>query len=252
MEMNGKVELLKNVAETINHDANGRFIPGETERLDLIKKLLAHTDYDLTVVGLCHLYTKRPITELPNPVTVISSHIDTHRGITKPFSEMQSEKKLCGTYDNSITNAAVLILMLEDMLPDTAAIAFTGDEEYGMTGAEDLSKYLIANKIKANIIVTDVTDRGYKGKNDYTLENRCHSGKWTKDVKDLLKNSDFKWKLKKNYEDDETCAYSDYGFECFSLCIPTKGEMHDNSGLETRISTYIKYIEALHLAAWVS
>lgn len=249
MEKMERIELLNKVAKTINHDINGKFVQGETQRLDLVEDLLKETDYKLTAIGLCHLYSKLPLAEIPEPITVISSHIDTHRHITEPFSEIREEKKLYGTYDNSITNAAVLTLMLENRLPDSVVVAFTGNEEYGMKGAKDLGDYLLDERIHAHVIVTDVTDRGYKGKNAFSLENSCHSNKWTSRVKDVMHNSGVKWKLEDNYEDDETCAYSRHGFECFSFCIPTKGEMHDNSGLKTRISTYNKYIEALCLAA---
>ena len=251
MEKAEKIELLNKIAGTINHDANGKFVSGKIERLDLIKEMLQGSEYKLTEMGLCHLYSKRPLHEIQEPITLISSHVDTHRNITKPFSEIREEKKLYGTYDNSITNAAVLTLMLEDRLSDKVVIAFTGNEENGMLGAIGLGKYLKDKKIQANVIVTDVTDRGYKGKNVFSLENRCHSAKWTHSVRDILNNLDFKWKLEDNYEDDETCAYYSHGYECFSFCIPTKGKMHSNSGLKTRISTYDKYIEALSIAACV-
>ena len=135
METTERIELLKKVASTINHDANGQFLSGKTQRLDLIKELLGETEYQLTEIGLCHLYSKKPISEISEPVTVISSHVDTHREITKPFSEIY--------------------------------------------------------------------------------------------------------------------AYSRHGLECFSFCIPTKGQMHSNAGLKTRLSTYDKYIEALCMAAGV-
>ena len=110
MEPLERIELLYKVATTINHDMNGMFIFEEMERLHLIQKLLKDTEYKLTEIGLCHLYSKIPIMKLSEgvePITVISSHIDTHRKITIPFSELK-EKKLYGTYDNAITNAAVL------------------------------------------------------------------------------------------------------------------------------------------------
>ncbi len=248
MEIKERINLLNEVASKINHDINGQFVQGEIQKLELIEELLKDTDYKVTVIGLCYLYSKKPIIEMEGSVIVISSHIDTHKHITRPFSEIREEKKLCGTYDNSITNAAVLTLMLENRLPDNVVIAFTGNEEYGMKGAKDLCKYLRDSKTCANVIVTDVTFRGYEGKNTFSLENSCNSGMWTRQVKEVMNKSDFKWKLEMNYEDDETCVYGSNGFECFSFCIPTKGEMHDNSGLKTRVSSYNKYIEALCLA----
>lgn len=121
-----------------------------------------------------------------------------------------------------------------------------------MKGANDLCEYLQKKGIHANIIVTDVTDRGYKGKNVFSLENCCRSDGWTSRVKDSMNYSGFKWKLEDNYEDDETCAYSRHCFECFSFCVPTKGDMHSNKGLKVRSKTFHQYIEALCIAANVA
>ncbi len=244
-----RIELLNRVAGTLNHDVNGHFVPGETDRLDLIKKILENTGYSMSEIGLCHLYSKKPLKEIEGTVTVISSHVDTHMHITKPFSRVKNEKKLEGTYDNSITNAANLTLMLEDRLPDNVVVAFTGDEEYGSRGADGLGRYLKENGIKAHIIVTDVTHLGYDEKNDFSFENSCHAQKWTKDELKRFKNSDYKWELRGNNEDDETVSYSGNGLECFSFCIPIKGKMHSNDGVKARIATYDRYIEALCMAA---
>lgn len=83
----------------------------------------------------------------------------------------------------------------------------------------------------------------------FSHENCCFSDKWTADVKSALDASEFKGKVKDQYLDDETSAYYRRGFECFSFCLPTKGEMHSNLGLKTRVSTYDKYIEALNIVA---
>ena len=198
------------------------------------------------------MYSKIPLTELKekqDSIIVISSHVDTHENITEPFSEIREENKLYGTYDNSITNAAVLTLMLEDRLPEHVVVAFTGNEEQAMRGATTLGMYLNDHHIRAKVIVTDVTDRGYKGKNAFSLENSCNCSRWTVKVMKTLADSEFKWKLRDIYMDDESCSYYGLGFECMSICIPTKGKMHSNSGLKTRLSTYNKYIDALCLAA---
>ena len=252
MNRTERIDLLHKIAHTINHDHNGHFVAGETERLELIQELLKETGYRLTEVGLCHLYSKIPLTELKekqDSIIVISSHVDTHENITEPFSEIREENKLYGTYDNSITNAAVLTLMLEERLPEHVVVAFTGNEEQAMRGATTLGMYLNDHHIRAKVIVTDVTDRGYKGKNAFSLENSCNCSRWTVKVMKTLADSEFKWKLRDIYMDDESCSYYGLGFECMSICIPTKGKMHSNSGLKTRLSTYNKYIDALCLAA---
>lgn len=248
MEKMERIELLNKVANTINHDSNGMFVQGETERLDLIGELLKGTDYKLTVTGLCHMYSKLPIDEMTAPITIISSHIDTHRNITEPFSERATEKKMRGTYDNSITNAAVISLMLENRLPDNVVVAFTGNEEYGMQGARAVSKYLKARKIDAKVIVIDVTEEGWDEKSDYSFENSCNNSDWTAQIRTKLGATAFKSHIEGNNEDDETCEYSSEGFECFSLCIPTKGHMHSNKGLKARIKTFNNYIECLCIA----
>ena len=84
-----------------------------------------------------------------------------------------------------------------------------------------------------------------KGKNDFSFENSCNADRWTEDKLKCFENSGYKWKHEDNYEDDETAEYSKYGLECFSFCIPVKGEMHSNDGVKVRKSTYDKYIEAL-------
>lgn len=245
MNLTERIQLLNRVAKTTNHDLDGHFVPGETGRLDLINDLLKDTKYRLNEIGLCHLYSKLPISKMKGQITVLSSHVDTVKEITRPFSLEKDEKKLLGTYDNSITNAAILTLILEGRLPDNVVVAFTGNEEYGMRGAKGLGKYLKNNEINAHIIVTDVTDRGYKGKNDFSFENSCNAARWTEDKLKCFENSGYKWKHEDNYEDDETAEYSKYGLECFSFCIPVKGEMHSNDGVKVRKSTYDKYIEAL-------
>ncbi len=246
MELLEKINLLDSVASTVNHDEDGEFT--NAQRLELIDLFLVDTPYHLQRIGLCYLYSKAPLEELKasgEKIMVISSHVDTHRNITEPFSEKVGDNKLRGTYDNSITNAAVLSLMLERRLPANVLVAFTGNEEQEMKGAVDLGRYIQKEGIDAKVIVTDVTARGYHGRNAFTIENRNHSGDWTWSILKRLEGSDYKWKKKGNYLDDETVAYTDLGFECFSFCIPTKGEMHDNSGLMTRVLTFFYYIDAL-------
>ena len=248
MELLEKINLLESVASTLNHDEGGEFT--NAQRLELIYLYLADTPYHLQRIGLCYLYSKAPLEELKasgETIMVISSHVDTYwdRIITEPISEKVGDNKLRGTYDNSITNAAVLSLMLEGRLPANVLVAFIGNEKHEMIGAFDLGRYIQKEGIDAKVIVTNVTDRGYHGRNAFTIENRNHSGDWTWSILKRLEGSDYKWKKKGRYLDDETVAYTDLGFECFSFCIPTKGEMHDNSGLMTRVLTFFYYIDAL-------
>ncbi|MCR4618765.1 MAG: M20/M25/M40 family metallo-hydrolase [Lachnospiraceae bacterium] len=250
MNTEKSISILHTVASTINHDRFGKFVPEESTRLNIIKKLLKGTDYKVLDKDLFVLCSKRPIKEISGPITVISSHIDTHRKITAPFSDESDDKKLRGTYDNSITNAAIITLMLENQLPENVVIVFTGNEEYGMKGAIDFCEFAKEEGIQARVIAADVTGRGYKSEKSFTMENKGNCGAWMRKVKEAFGNSPYDWKDKKGYEeDDEACIYRDYGYESFSLCIPTKGEMHDNTGLTVRRKTYFDYTDALCIAA---
>ena len=242
--------LLENLTNRLYHDEVEPNGTDETDRLKFIEYILKYSGYYQMKIGLCNLFFKVAPDMSGEPVTIISSHIDTHLDITKPFIEQIGENKIIGTFDNSITNAAVLVLMLDDMLPDNVAVAFTGGEEYGLIGANDLAEYLSGNGINARIIVTDVTDRGYKEKAVASVENRCNSTGWSSYITgELFDETPYTIHYTGNHEDDETAAYDNYGIECFSLCIPTKGEMHSNKGLKARISSLIAYTRLLHLAA---
>lgn len=95
-------------------------------------------------------------------MTIVSSHIDCERGISKCFSSFEDSDTMCGTYDNAITNAAIISAMLTDQLPDHVLVAFTGDEEVDSKGAKHLLKFLQTKDIRIKVIVVlDVTDMGW-------------------------------------------------------------------------------------------
>ena len=105
---------------------------------------------------------------------IISSHVDCEHKITDCFSEVcdTDNSLIKGTYDNLLTNASIVSLMLEGELPENVLIAFTGDEEVGSKGARKLTKYLKKNSIEIKCaIVLDVTDMGWKEAADFTVEN---------------------------------------------------------------------------------
>ena len=70
----------------------------------------------------------------------MSSHVDCEAGITECFSREEKDDILKGTYDNSITNTAILALMMEGYLPEQVIIAFTGDEEKESKGAVEITR----------------------------------------------------------------------------------------------------------------
>ena len=60
-----------------------------------------------------------------------------------------------GTFDNSLTNAMTVSLMLEDALAMNVAVVFTGDEEEDSNGAADVAAFF--RKLHKKIKVTGKT-----------------------------------------------------------------------------------------------
>ncbi|KIR03549.1 hypothetical protein P261_02364 [Lachnospiraceae bacterium TWA4] len=46
-------------------------------------------------------------------------------------------------------------------------------------------------------------------------------------------------------EPDESWDYDEENIQCFSLCIPTSGEMHSDKGILARIKSLEEYIKVL-------
>lgn len=70
----------------LNYDNGRKFT--RADRLDNICELLWNSSYRrINTNGLFHLYSKVPLSELPDEIVVISSHVDCQRRITKCFSK---------------------------------------------------------------------------------------------------------------------------------------------------------------------
>lgn len=242
--------MILDILDKINipsHDNGIRFT--KTDRIDFIKSELLKSQYRLTDLGIALIYSKKPIETLKDAsVMLISSHVDCVKEMTACFSKKIDNHFIKGTYDNSITNAAVLSLMLKNRLPDNVVIAFTGNEEYGGAGAIRVAEYFDSFDIVPITIVLDVTYDGYRENKFFTIEN----------LNEYLENSNFiphtALILKKEREHyvyvddadiDETWKYSKYEFPCFSLCLPVKGKMHSTEGVTVRLDSFKEYIRAL-------
>lgn len=117
-----EMDVLKKVAK-LNRDNGLRFTV--TDREDAIHELLATTGYRLlNQDGLFHLYGLCPLHKLNSPVWVVVSHIDCVSDITECFVEELPNGLMRGTFDNMLTNAAVLTLMLRGELPKNVLVAF--------------------------------------------------------------------------------------------------------------------------------
>lgn len=214
------------------------------------------------------LFTKKPLGLLPDRLTVISTHIDASKSITDFFAEKYDHETLRGSFDNTLTNAAALSLMMDGELPDNIIFAFTGDEEENGLGALDVVTYLRKAGKGIFAIVLDVTDCGY-GKVHFTVENdfwrsKCFDdairgtlSQCTEPYRFVCSGSAAPYYVPSSYIErnsdggvyealcDESWAYDEEAVECFSLCIPVLGAMHSNEGILCKIDSFTPYKSAI-------
>lgn len=226
----------------------------DTGRLDVIRDLLWDTPYRrVNAQGLFHMYARKPLHLIGGKMILVSSHVDCQVGITKCSWKVKDSEYLRGTFDNSITNTAILYLMRKGDLPDNVVVAFTGDEEEDSHGARQAVKYMQAQGKWFGVMVLDVTDMGFAEKLHISVENDF----WTEGVgrqvialmQKLEEEDGVRWayvpsdpagvpafvpqekNLGEEAEADESWAYDEKGIPCFSLCIPVEGNMHRNAGV---------------------
>ena len=248
----------------LNYDNGKKFT--RTDRLDAICELLWDSSYRrINANGLFHLYSKVPLSELSDELIVISSHVDCQRQITKCFLKDYDNDLKQGTFDNSLTNAMAVSLMLEDALAMNVVIAFTGDEEEDSNGAADVAAFFQKLHKKIKVIVLDVTDMGWREGCAFTIENNFWSDTTGKVVSRLSAETGYPWRfvpsdpyeipeyipnkyvIGQEAEPDESWEYDEHKVECFSLCIPIKGDMHSDDGVFVRKNSLAPYMEILSL-----
>ena len=271
-----------------NSDNGNRFI--DTSRLDKIEQELKETRYEFCHKGkLFHAYAQLPFEELPKNLIVISSHVDFKNSTHKCFSDETNQEYVIGTYDNSITNAAIVTLMKECMFPFEVVVVFTGDEEEDQGGASEFSDFL-NDTLKANVrcIVLDVTESAANIGADFTIENDCWERDWGRKILKWANKCEMKWRYvpyEKSRLKDETIKelvdfehredeiadidetetyYEDNDISCFSFCLPVElmdregkhapwdEAMHSDDGLRVRRVTFENYIYALWQVIWVT
>ena len=260
--MNELISILKKIS-VLNRDNGFRFT--DTRRLEAIASLLKESDYKrIEAEGLFHMYSRKPLAEINEPVVLVSSHVDCEYHITECFATFEDENNLRGTFDNSITNAAIVYLMLQGNLPDNVLVAFTGDEEEDSRGALDVSRFIKKNKKDIiNIFVLDVTEEGWENGADFTVENDF----WDEDIGEkiikIALGTGYDWNfipaevddipdyvpwervIRVEAYEDESWDYDEEDIPCFSFCLPTKGEMHCNDGILARADSFKRYSEVL-------
>ncbi len=260
------MELLEILSKTavLNKD-NGKHFE-TSDRLDNISSLVWESKYRrINPDGLFQLYSKKPVEELRDQeVIVISSHVDCEAGITQCYSEIDENDKLHGVYDNAITNAAILSLMLSDDLPDDVLVAFTGDEEAGQKGAKHLVRYLKKKGITIReLYVLDVTYMGWNENYDFTIENDFWRDESGRKVVKRASETGYRWGfvpgdpgripsfvprenvIRVEAMEDESWYYDEKGVNCCSICLPVKGKMHSDEGVWARERSFRAYTDAL-------
>ena len=234
-----------------SYDNGKRFI--DTTRLDAIEDLFrkSKSPWRLEASGpLFRIYGREGAARPVNPV-VISSHADSnfehhsHRLI-------EDTNELIGTFDNSITNAVLVQILLEDRLPAEVLVAFTGDEENESRGAADLVKHLEEQGHSPKVvIVLDITDHTFYG-SPFTVENwfpngNCGLSQDEVGFRNFLVDA-FDSPVPTVHHNeampDESWRYEEEGVHVFSLCIPTAPGninskhdwMHDESGVRVKLN----------------
>lgn len=240
----------------------------DTSRLDAIHHALEGSRYfRINQGGLFHLYSSRHISQINEPVVIISSHVDCAENITRCYSKLLANGLMKGTYDNSITNSALLYLMLENKIPDNVLTAFTGDEECDSCGADALMEFAQGRLDIRHVVVLDVTDMGWNREADFTIENNFWHAELGRTIIASAQTSGYKWCFVPSDEEDipayvnskyvipieaeadESWEYDEYDVECFSLCLPVLGEMHSNEGVYARQKSFERYTDMLEKIA---
>lgn len=221
-----------------------------TNRLDVIKQFLASTDYQLLAEeDLFLLYGKKQVRS-DEEVVVISSHVDC---VYQHCFCRQEDDYYRGTFDNSFTNAAVLLEMKKGNLPDNVVIAFTGDEEKDSGGAVALNVFLTRLNCKiAFALVLDVTTAGWEEGKLFALENDLNIDLLTAHrIVNGVSAYQGKYEFLHFAEPDETWDYAEYGIPSLTLSAPVGGNMHGEEGVLLRKATYPIYREVLVMLACI-
>jgi hypothetical protein len=227
----------------------------DTARVDAIAECLKESSWNLYHDGdLAKIYTKCDFDPV-KPVVVVSSHVDmvAKRCYAKCDGELWK-----GSFDNLISNAVIVACMKENALDGNVMVAFTGDEEAddGFGGADEVAETLSEKGISVKyVVVTDVTEEGWNDQKAFTIENvlpeddKSQQRKMVKALKSAVASVDNAPCIIVDGEPDEAWEYDEYELPCCSVCMPCKGDMHSEEGVEIRSAGLMTYAEALAVVA---
>ena len=219
-----------------------------TDRVAVIEQILENSAYRLICrQPLALLYSNRELYE-GDRVLLISSHIDCV--YPRCFCADEGDC-LRGTFDNSFTNVALLLNMVQDRLPNNVVVVFTGNEESDSKGAVQAVVALGQMGCEvAAALVLDVTNEGWESGALFTLENDLGIDILTGyNIISSLEKYDGRFAFKHNALPDESWDYADYGIPSITLCVPVGGELHGDAGVLLRKESALEYCNVLaHLA----
>lgn len=243
-----KIESIKTILETISlpcRDDGIKFT--DTRRLGAIAECLKGR-WQLLINGHLAKIYHHPEFDPTKPVVVVSSHVDMVAN--RCYADCNGEL-WHGSFDNLITNAAVVSCMANMGFTPNVLVAFTGDEEEDSQGADQVVAALRLKNIKIDfVIVTDVTEVGWNTGKHFTIENIFPDdgqsvatllSKWLPFVSDI----DICPKVVVEGECDEAWQYDEHDMKCCSVCLPCCGDMHSEEGVEVRRTSVAIYADVL-------
>ncbi len=246
------------------------------DRTDRLEKILGLAGGYCSKAGdVSLLFSRVPFEELKNfqHIILLSSHADTVP--RKQFlSVFERSGLLTGTFDNTATNAALVVLMQENILPDNVVYAFTGDEETGRCAGAVEAIYTLASlgcdlkpHGKVHPFALDMTYEGYgasvAGKQvSFTLEGVGPGDEQVVSVAEELASEgnpylcvpcryfpegvSLSHRAKHIAMFDEGAAYRELVGRGCSLCLPCgNGDMHSGKGVDMQASVYVSYVGML-------
>lgn len=216
------------------------------DRVLAIRRLLESSVYELIHEGPLSLIYTRGNMDRTKPFVLISSHIDC---VYQQLFVAVAETDYTGTFDNSLTNACLVDLMLRNVLPEGVVVAFTGAEEQGaFEGASEVVQFLQADQEHCCLaLVLDVTCEGADQGISFTLENDQGIDLFSAHrLVERFKHVRERFVLVHESLPDETWAYyPQFYLPTLSLCLPVSGDMHSDSGVSVRKSAVKDYQAAL-------
>ena len=223
----------------------------DTTRVDAIADRLKDSAWELYHDGrLAKIYARRGF-DPRNPVVVVSSHVDmvAERCYAKCDGELWK-----GSFDNLVTNAVIVACMKANAFNPNVMVAFTGDEETddGFGGADEIAESLSGKGIAVkHVVVTDVTEEGWEDEKAFTIENvlpeddESRQQRMAESLKGAVADIDGNPCVIVDGEPDEAWEYDEYDLPCCSVCMPCRGDMHSEEGVEIRRAGIKAYAEAL-------